>query len=73
VIAALGVSNYVARTPNEAGNFRVRSAEGFYNAKARPRFDSESPTRTGLFAYIYTYLRTFALKTFFFPVITHPQ
>ena len=30
-------------------------------------FDSDSPVSTDLFAYICTYLRTFALKTFFFP------
>jgi hypothetical protein len=47
----------VARTASEPGNFQVRSAEGIYKAKTGPEFDSESPTGTGLFAYICTYLR----------------
>jgi hypothetical protein len=57
----------MARTSGEATNVRFRSAEGIYKAKAKPGFDSESPVTTDLFAYICAYLRTFALKTFFFP------
>ncbi len=56
----------MARTSGEATNTRFRSAEGIYKAKAKPGFDSESPVTTDLFAYICAYLRTFALKTFFF-------
>jgi hypothetical protein len=55
----------MARTSGEATNTRFRSAEGVYKTKAKPGFDSESPVSTDLFAYICTYLRTFALKTFF--------
>ncbi len=57
----------VARTLGVATNIRFRSAEGIYKAKAKPWFDSDSPVSTDLFAYICTYLRTFALKTFFLP------
>ena len=39
----------------------------YYKARAKPGFGSESSVSTDLFAYICTYLRTFALKTFFFP------
>jgi hypothetical protein len=53
----------VARISGEATNTRFRSAEGIYKAKAKPGFDSESLVSTDLFAYICTYLRTFALKT----------
>src|ERR1700720_404802 len=56
----------IGRTPSESGNFRARSAEGIYKTKMRSGFDHESPTRTDLFAFICTYLRVFALKTFFF-------
>jgi hypothetical protein len=52
----------VAPTPSEPTNTRSRSAEGIYKAKAKPGFDSENPGSTNLFAYICTYLRTFALK-----------
>jgi hypothetical protein len=57
----------MARTLGEATDIRFRSAEGIYKAKAKPGFDSESLVTTDLFAYICAYLRTFALKTFFFP------
>src|SRR5271168_4366435 len=57
----------MAQTSGEATNIRFRSAEGIYKAKAKPGFASESPVSTDLFAYICVYLRTFALKTFFFP------
>jgi hypothetical protein len=57
----------VARTSSEATNARFCSAEGIYKAKAKPVFDCKSPVSTDLFAYICAYLRTFALKTFFFP------
>ena len=53
----------VVRTPSESGDFRVRSVEGIHKARATQGFDSEGPTRTGPFAYIYTYLRAFALKS----------
>ena len=57
----------MAQTSGEATNVRSRSAEGIYKAKAKPGFDSKNPVSTDLFAYICAYLRTFALKTFFFP------
>jgi hypothetical protein len=57
----------MAQTSGEATNVRFRSAEGIYKAKAKQGFDSEGPVSTDLFAYICAYLRTFALKTFFFP------
>jgi hypothetical protein len=57
----------VAGTSGEATNIQFRSAEGIHKAKAKPGLDSESPVSTDLFAYICAYLRTFALKTFFFP------
>src|ERR1700728_4098019 len=46
----------------QASNVRFCAAEGIYKAKAKPGFDSESPAISDLFAYICTYLRTFALK-----------
>ena len=57
----------VTGTSGEATNIRFRSAEGIYKAKVNPVFDCKSPVSTDLFAYICAYLRTFALKTFFFP------
>jgi hypothetical protein len=57
----------MARTSGQATNTRFRSAEGIYKTKANPGLDSERPVTMDLFAYICAYLRTFALKTFFFP------
>jgi hypothetical protein len=50
----------VVRTRRGSGNLRVRSAEGIYEAKTRPEFDSEArPERIYLrsFALICVYLR----------------
>jgi hypothetical protein len=63
----------MAQTSGEATNVRFRSAEGIYKAKAKQGFDSEGPVSTDLFAYICAYLRTFALKTFFFPSRNAPR
>jgi hypothetical protein len=57
----------MAQISSEATNVWFRSAEGIYKTKAKPGFASESPVSTELFAYICAYLRTFALKSFFFP------